>query len=105
MLRHILFQTKKPFPILHTSVLKKKIHWNSYDWKRFDYNKEFNTFILSATNCILVISICWGFEQYFQNIKLIQKLQTDRSEILYECLKRCKTRSQDSRFSKINDNE
>ena len=67
---------------------RKSIHWNSYDYKKFNLNNEYSNFIVSATNCLLVISLIWGVEQYNLKTKIIMDYQEKINELLLNCIEK-----------------
>ena len=80
-------------PIRKLSTIKynyknyRNIHWNSYDYSKFNLKNEYSNFIISGTNCILVISLLWGLEQNYQKNKIMIEHQIQLNEILIACIK------------------
>ena len=75
----------------HSNLCKnyrKNIHWNSYDYKKFNLNNEYSNFIVSATNCLLVISLIWGVEQHNLKTKIIMDHHQKINELLLNCIEK-----------------
>ena len=56
-------------PVVHPI---KSLHSNHTSNTDTLTTQEWVNFILSATNCVIVSSILWGFESYKEKIKLIE---------------------------------
>ena len=65
----------------------RNIHWDSYDYNKFNLKNEYSNFIISATNCILVINFIWVYELNFEKNKMILEHQIQLDEILIACIK------------------
>ena len=88
----MLLKVLKKIPKNKYSVnYNKKIHWNSYDYSKFCLKSEYANFIVSTTNCILILSLLFGLEQYSQKNKIINTREYQINDVLIRCLKNCKT--------------
>ena len=55
------------------------------DYKNYPPKMDYYNFGISCYNCILILSILWGFESYNDKIKTIQDNNLKINELILSC--------------------
>lgn len=78
LLRRIAQKTSRPYH----QVIRRHLNHDFNPYKKESPNtNECANFLLSSTNCIIIISILWGFESYNEKMKLIEDTNNKINEL------------------------